>query len=112
MDVNFATPIFYFKPYPGTKITNDVLEEGFELPKTIQEWSDFDYVSSSGPLVSDEKHDFFEKFKFYLKFAYSNQKIIYKPLQLLARIRCKYKFFRLPLEKTLANKFFKKQQLT
>jgi radical SAM superfamily enzyme YgiQ (UPF0313 family) len=111
MHPNFQTPIFYFKPYPGTKITDDVVKKGYVLPQTIQEWADFDFVGSVGPWVSDEKYDFFEKFKFYMKFGYSNQKSIYKPLQLLARWRCEYKYFKLPIEKIMVDKFFKKQQL-
>lgn len=111
MHPDFHTPIFYFKPYPGTTITDNVVTDGYDLPQTVSEWSDFDFVGSSGPWVSDEKYNFFEKFKFYLKFAYSNQKTIYKPLQLLARLRCKYRFFNLPLEKKIVDVFFKKQQL-
>ena len=111
MHPDFHTPIFYFKPYPGTTITDNVVTDGYDLPQTVSEWSDFDFVGSSGPWVSDEKYNFFEKFKFYLKFAYSNQKTIYKPLQLLARLRCKYRFFNLPLEKKIVDVFLKKQQL-
>ena len=111
MHPNFHTPIFYFKPYPGTTITQNVVKDGYKLPETVHEWSDFDFVGSSGPWVSEEKYDFFEKFKFYLKFAYSNQKLIYKPLQLLARWRCKHKYFNIPIEKKIVDKFFKKQQL-
>ncbi|WP_241479978.1 B12-binding domain-containing radical SAM protein [Kordia jejudonensis] len=111
MHPNFHTPIFYFKPYPGTTITDNVVKEGYKLPETVHEWSDFDFVGSSGPWVSKEKYDFFEKFKFYLKFAYSNQKWIYKPLQLIARWRCKRKYFKAPVEKKIVDTFFKKQQL-
>ncbi|GAA0729762.1 hypothetical protein GCM10009430_40230 [Aquimarina litoralis] len=111
MHPDFRTPIFYFKPYPGTTITDNVIKNGYKLPETVHEWSDFDFVGSIGPWVSEKKYDFFEKFKFYLKFAYSNQRNIYKPLQLLARIRCKYKFFHIPVEKKIVDAFFKKQQL-
>ena len=112
MHSKFATPIFYFKPYPGTKITDAVINNGYSLPKNIYEWSNFDYIGSSGPWVSEEKYDFFEKFKFYLKLAYSHQNIIYKPLQWLSQFRCKYKYFDLPIEKKIVDLFFKKQHLT
>ena len=111
MSSNFQTPVFYFKPYPGTKITDEVIKEGYQLPKTVHEWSDFDFVGSSGPWVSSEKYNFFEKFKFYSKIAYSNQKLLYKPLQLLAKARCKNGFYKFPIEKKLADILFKKQQL-
>jgi radical SAM superfamily enzyme YgiQ (UPF0313 family) len=111
MHPDFRTPIFYFKPYPGTKITDNVIKNGFKLPETVHEWSDFDFVGSSGPWVSKDKYDFFEKYKFYLKFAFSNQKTIYKPLQIVAKLRCRYKFFNFPFEKKIVDTFFKKQQL-
>jgi anaerobic magnesium-protoporphyrin IX monomethyl ester cyclase len=112
MHPGFSTPIFYFKPYPGSKITDDVITNGYELPKTIHEWSNFDYIGSSGPWVSDEKYDFFEKFKFYMKLAYSQQNAAFAPVQAIAKLRCKHKFFGIPIEKKLANLLFTKQQLS
>lgn len=112
MHPEFSTPIFYFKPYPGSTITDEVIKKGYVLPKSIHEWSDFDYIGSSGPWVSDEKYAFFEKFKFYLKLAYSNQKSIYKPLQIIAKWRCNRLFFGLSFEKKLFDWFFSKQQLS
>lgn len=112
MHPNFSTPIFYFKPYPGSTITDEVIKKGYVLPKTIYEWSNFDYIGSSGPWVSEEKYDFFEKFKFYLKLGYSNQNLIFKPIQKLAKIRCKYNYFALPIEKKMFDILFSKQQLS
>ena len=34
----FDTPIFYFKPYPGSQITQDVVTNGYQLPQTTEEW--------------------------------------------------------------------------
>lgn len=112
MHPEFSTPIFYFKPYPGSTITDEVIKKGYVLPKSIHEWSDFDYIGSSGPWVSDEKYAFFEKFKFYLKLAYSKQKTIYKPLQIMAKWRCNKLFFGFSFEKKLFDWFFSKQQLS
>ena len=112
MHPDFSTPIFYFKPYPGSSITDEVIKKGYVLPKTIHEWSDFDYIGSSGPWVSTEKYNFFEKYKFYLKLAYSRQNPLYRPVQVLAKLRCKYQFFSVPFEKKLAELVFAKQQLS
>ena len=113
MSPNFSTPIFYFKPYPGTQITFDVVaDEGYQLPKSTKEWSNFDYIGSSGPWVSAKKYDFFEKFKFYMKLAYTKQSVFLKPIQLLAQLRCKFDYYDLPIEKNLANFFIKKEELS
>lgn len=112
MHPEFSTPIFYFKPYPGTKITIDAEKDGFQLPQSTQEWAEFDYIGSKGPWVSDEKYVFFERFKFYMKLAYSKQNIAYKPFQWLAQLRCKYQFYFFPFEQKLAKMFIEKQELS
>jgi len=113
MNPNFTTPIFYFKPYPGSSITEEVIKKGYQLPQTIHEWSDFDYIGSSGPWVSAEKHRFFEHFKFYIKLGYSqNRGALNRPIQWLARWRCKRKFFQFPVEKKLYQLLVKKASLS
>ncbi len=110
---HFETPIFYFKPYPGTAITQNVAKEGFELPSTTEEWGDFDYIGSSGPWVSKEKEAFFEKFKFYLKLGYGKKKgLLYSPLKSLGRWRCKSEFFKFPIEKLLIERIIGRQKLS
>lgn len=112
MHPSFSTPIFYFKPYPGSTITEEVVRKGYALPQTIQEWSEFDYIGSSGPWVSKEKYYFFENFKFYLKLGYTKQKLIFKPFQYVARLRCESNFFKFSIEKTFFEMFFKKEKLS
>ena len=63
MSPDFETVIFYFKPYPGSSITQEAVARGFQLPRTLEEWSTFDYVGSRGPWVSDEKYGRVERFK-------------------------------------------------
>ncbi len=112
MHTSFSTPIFYFKPYPGSSITEEVVKNGYKLPKTIYQWSDFDYIGSSGPWVSKEKYEFFENFKFYLKLAYTKQKTVFKPIQYVAKIRCKTNFFKFSLEKAFFEMIYKKEKLS
>ena len=35
MSPRFETPIFYFKPYPGSRITDEVVRQGFKLPQSL-----------------------------------------------------------------------------
>lgn len=104
MHPEFDTPIFYFKPYPGSQITRDVVKNGYQLPKTIAEWADFDYIGSSGPWVSSEKFRLIERFKFYNRIAGGKNHWYERPLRRLAKWRCDHGFFHLPLEKTLVEK--------
>lgn len=113
MSPNFQTPIFYFKPYPGTQITNDVVASGeYVMPSTIQEWSEFDYVGSKGPWVSEEKFDTFEKLKFYLKLYRKKNNPIVWPISKLAKRRIRRQKFGFPIEKKVIELFVREQKLS
>jgi len=107
-----TTPIFYFKPYPGSKITTDVAAQGFQLPESLEDWANFDFVGSVGPWVSAEKYQLVERFKFYNKMAWRKHSRATKPLQLISRWRLKKDFLRLPIEKFLVEKLAPQQSLS
>jgi len=111
MSPQFQTPIFYFKPYPGTAITDQVVREGYQLPQTLIEWSTFDYIGSSGPWVSDFKYDLVENFKFYSKLAWNQSKWIY-PIKKIALFRIKNHFYKFPIDKKIIRFIKPKQQLS
>lgn len=112
MSPNFETPIFYFKPYPGSKITDDVTANGYQLPKSILDWSDFDYIGSSGPWVSDEKYQFVERFKFYNKLSKKRRSVLLKPLNKIALWRLSKDKYGFPIEKIVVEKLKKQQKLS
>ncbi len=112
MSPDFETPIFYFKPYPGSRITQEVVRQGYELPKTLEEWADFDYIGSSGPWVTPETFELVERFKFYNRFAWGPETWLRWPLQQVARWRCKRNFFQLPVEKVLVERLKPLPQLS
>ncbi|MCB0712568.1 MAG: B12-binding domain-containing radical SAM protein [Ignavibacteriae bacterium] len=102
MHPSFDTAIFYFKPYPGSRITDEAIKGGYRLPTTVEEWADFDFVDgSSGEWVSQECYTYVERFKFYSKFAWGYQPGLRKPLQWISRARCKRDFYRFPVEKRI-----------
>ncbi len=104
MHPHFDTPIFYFKPYPGSEITHDVVRNGFQLPQNIEEWANFDYVGSSGPWVTHKKFQLIERFKFYNRIAGGKNHWYERPLRRLAKWRCDHGFYQMPLEKMLIEK--------
>lgn len=113
MSPNFETPIFYFKPYPGTKITDDVVSKGeFQLPESVFEWADFDYIGSKGPWVSDEKYAFFERYKFYLKVYRQRKSSLLFPLRMMAKWRIDRFNFKAPIEKYAIELVKNKQKLS
>ncbi len=104
MNPDFETPWFYFKPYPGSRITDELVRQGYTLPVTLEEWAAFDFIGSSGPWVSDEKHRWFERFKFYNRFAGGAETWRRWPLQRPARWRCRRDFYGLPLERAIVER--------
>jgi anaerobic magnesium-protoporphyrin IX monomethyl ester cyclase len=104
MSPKFETPIFYYRPYPGSRISQEVAEEGYGLPQTLEGWAEFDYVGSSGPWVSAEKRRLIERFSFYSRLAWGGDGWRPGPLQVMARWRCKRHDYRVPWEKVLADR--------
>jgi hypothetical protein len=103
MSPGFETPIFYFKPYPGTPLTDDAVRDGYNLPCTLDDWSRFDFIGSAGPWVSPEKHRLVERFKFYQRIAWTPGTLWSRPIRRLARWRLERDAYALPVEKMLGD---------
>jgi radical SAM superfamily enzyme YgiQ (UPF0313 family) len=112
MSPRFETPIFYFKPYPGSVITQEVVAKGHRLPQTLEEWANFDYIGSAGPWMSPEKERLVERFKFYNRIAGSHRSVLRWPLQSLARFRLERELYALPIEKLLLERVAPAPQLS
>jgi anaerobic magnesium-protoporphyrin IX monomethyl ester cyclase len=99
MSPDFLTPIFYFKPYPGSELVIEAVARGFRLPQTLEEWAQFDYVAGMpGPWVTPEKFELIERFKFFHELAWKRAAPGKRLLQRLARYRCSKDFYRWPVE--------------
>jgi anaerobic magnesium-protoporphyrin IX monomethyl ester cyclase len=102
MSPDFLTPIFYFKPYPGSELVIEAVARGFRLPETLEAWSEFDYVAGlPGPWVSAEKFRLIERFKFFQELAWKPVSRGKRLLQQLARYRCSRDEYRWPVEMLL-----------
>jgi len=99
---DFLTPIYYFKPYPGSELVIEAVARGFQLPSTLEAWSAFDYVAGlPGPWVSPEKFRLIERFKFFQELAWKRVSRGKRLLQHLARYRCSRDEYRWPVEMLL-----------
>ena len=101
MSPDFEVAFFYYKPYPGNEIADMLVRDGYQFPKTLDAWADFDYVGSSGPWVTREKFTLVERFKFYQRLAWNRASPLRVPLQQLARWRCANDVYAFPFEKKL-----------
>lgn len=102
MSPKFETVIFFYQPYPGSPIADLVRDSGYPMPQSLEEWAAFDYVESYGPWVPQEKWERVQRFKFYQRFAWSeNGSLLKWPIKRLARLRCEKDFYKFPIEKRL-----------
>ena len=59
---DFEAAVFFYKPYPGNEIADQLGAGRYDFPCTLEGWADFDYVGSAGPWVSPEKYARVERF--------------------------------------------------
>lgn len=102
MSSDFELAIFYFKPYPGNPIAERLKMQGYQFPKSLEEWADFDYIGSSNEWLTEAQKQEIEHFKFYQRFAYSgNRNPVRWPLHTLSRWRIENRAYALPLDRIL-----------
>ncbi len=106
MSPTFQTPVFFFKPYPGTPLTEEAVRAGFRLPETLDEWARFDFYAGDGPFTTPARTRLVERFRWYGKHAYGASPVWKRPVAALARWRCERQAFRFPLEKTVGELLF------
>lgn len=109
---DFETPIFYFKPYPGSPITEEAVRNGYQLPRSLDEWADFDFIGSAGPWVSAARYRQVERFKFYAQLAWDRPTASMRPFQKLAQWRCQHDQYALPLEQIVSRWFWPPERLS
>jgi radical SAM superfamily enzyme YgiQ (UPF0313 family) len=104
MSTQFETPIFYYQPYPGSRIADEVVRNGYQAPTSLDAWADFDFIGGSGPWVDARTYRLVERFKFYNRFAWGPKTWPRRLLQQVARWRCEQDWYHLPLEKALVER--------
>ena len=113
MSPDFLTPIYYFKPYPGSELVIEAVARGFRLPQTLEAWSRFDYVAGMpGPWVSPAKFKLLERFKFFHELAWKPPSRGKRLLQKLAQYRCSTHNYRMPVEMLLERWLVPAQKLS
>lgn len=111
MHSGFETPIFYYRPYPGNPLADEARAGGYEFPRDLQAWADFDYVGQRGPWISPRRWRHVERFKFYARHAWAPGRWRW-PLRAAARWRCEHDWYALPFEKAVVEAVRRPQQVS
>jgi anaerobic magnesium-protoporphyrin IX monomethyl ester cyclase len=102
MSDQFSVSIYYYKPYPGNKIADELSAGGYQFPAGLEEWSNFDYVNSGkSDWLTEAQVKRIELFKFYNELAWSKKKASKLIFQQIARWRCDHDQFAFPIEKKI-----------
>lgn len=102
MSHTFHMGIFFYKPYPGNKIADELLAKGYKFNSNLEEWSNFDFVDTGkSEWVDEETTMFVENFKFYQNLAYNKPTPAKFVFQKVARWRIENKVYGFPFEKKL-----------
>ena len=62
---DFQVALFYYRPYPGSAITDGLARRGHPLPRSLEEWAAVEENASRSPWVDDRKRALIERFGFY-----------------------------------------------
>ncbi len=112
MSPSFQTPVFFFKPYPGTPLTDEAVREGYRPPSTLEEWADFDIYDAESPWVTPERSRLVAGFRHYQEVAYSRGPAWKEPLRRLARWRCERSAYAFPVGKAVSELLSPPQNLS
>lgn len=112
MHPSFETPIFYYKPYPGSSLDLNGQHTGYSPPTSLKDWAEFDFIGSKGPWVRPDTYQLVERFKFYNQFAWGKPHHYFSLLSKISRWRCLNDRYQLPLEKIIVEKMSPQQELS
>jgi anaerobic magnesium-protoporphyrin IX monomethyl ester cyclase len=98
---DFQVALFYYRPYPGTPITDDLARRGHPLPRTLDEWATVEETSAKSPWVDAAKRTLIDRFGFYQRIGWARPTPWRAPLQAVARWRCRRDLYAFPIEKTI-----------
>jgi radical SAM superfamily enzyme YgiQ (UPF0313 family) len=113
MSPDFDVSVYFYQPYPGSPIADQVWKGGYRKPQGLLEWADFDYVGSRGSWVTSEKWERVQRFKFYQHHAFGRSRhLAAMPLRWLARARIRTGFYGAPIEKLLVEAVRPEQRLS
>ena len=101
MGPDFQVALFYYRPYPGTAITDALARRGHRLPRGLNEWAAIEDDASHSPWVDDRKRALIERFGFYQRIGWARPTPWRAPLQAVARWRCRRDAYAFPIEKAI-----------
>jgi radical SAM superfamily enzyme YgiQ (UPF0313 family) len=98
---DFQVAVFYYRPYPGTPITDALARRGHPLPRRLDEWAAIEETAATSPWIDEAKRTLVDRFGFYQRIGWAKPTPLRRPLQAIARWRCRRDVYAFPIEKTI-----------
>ncbi len=112
LSADFEAAIFFYRPYPGNELADELLRDGYQFPDTLEAWADFDYIAGRSEWVSQAIWDKVERFKFYQRYAFGWRGVLRWPLHALSQWRVRHDFYQWPIEKKVVEWIRPRQRLS
>jgi radical SAM superfamily enzyme YgiQ (UPF0313 family) len=89
---------FLFTPYPGTDLYKTCVDDyGLKEPQSLEEWVDWELLTSKTPWIKEKHRKIFMQFPSYILPCMKNTPC-FTVLKPLALFRLKHRFFSIPFE--------------
>jgi radical SAM superfamily enzyme YgiQ (UPF0313 family) len=102
---NFEFNIFFYTPYPGTALFDEIVRRGYRVPQTLDEWSNLDFVKYAGYWLDPLEQDYVQRFKFYARLGTEARfkRPWFYPARKIAAARLRKSYFQFPVEMQVSN---------
>jgi radical SAM superfamily enzyme YgiQ (UPF0313 family) len=98
------TIVYFYSPYPGTELVNELQQRGFRLPDKLEQWENFDIEGAWLPRNDPRFVRRVRNLNFYMRHGYSAQtrSRLRRMLRAISRFRCNRDWYGLAFERYLA----------
>src|SRR5512140_567934 len=100
IDPDFEFNIFFYTPYPGTALFDEIVRRGYRVPQTLDDWSGLDFLKYAGYWLDPLEQDYVRRFIFYARLGTERRfaRPWFYPAQKIAAARLQKSFFQYPVE--------------
>jgi anaerobic magnesium-protoporphyrin IX monomethyl ester cyclase len=102
MSPSFRVSAFTYQPYPGSALVDELGSRGAVLPRSLEEWSAFDYVGGRSPFLSRRLQHLTDGFRFFGRLAFTpTRSPVRWPVHALARWRVAHNAYGFAVDRRL-----------
>src|SRR5262249_18776961 len=95
---------YFYSPYPGTELVQELETRGLKLPEKLEDWENFDIEGAWLPRNNSGFVRRVKNLNFYLRHGYAAgaPSRFRRLLQFVSKLRCERDWYGLPVERYLA----------